>query len=293
MSNIFICKYCGKEMGVKQLGRHLWKIHSQKYEDYVKDNIGEFILHGWQPCVICGTVSKKKTCNRECFKQHCSNLKRGIIFGPMSDETKRKLSDDRKQKYANGWAPRIGKIHSRESKQKMSITQTIRLSDSTNHSFYGKHHTDETKEKISQTRIDRGVAKGENNPMYGKTHTPEAIEKIFSHRKMNKLEKIVADELDKATIPYHFQYFINEDGICKSFDFKIKNKPIIVEVDGDFWHGNPNTKYHHININKTIDNDKLKEKLALKKGIKVIRLWESDIKKDPSIVIKSITNCYL
>ena len=288
MSNIFICKHCGKEMGIKQLGRHLWKIHGKKYEDYVKENLDDFALLGWKPCVICGTISKKKTCNRECFKKHCSNLKRGIIFGPMSDETKQKLSNDRKQKYANGWAPRIGKNHSEESKKKMSDTQTTRLSDPTNHSFYGKHHTNETKEKISKIRIERGVAKGEKNGMYGKTHTPDTIKKIFSHRKMNNLEKMIADELDKASISYYFQYFIVDNGICKSYDFKIMGKPIIIEVDGDFWHGNPNQANHYKNVDVVRANDIIKTEMATAKGLHVVRLWESDIKKDPSIVLKYI-----
>src|SRR5690606_11436494 len=98
----------------------------------------------------------------------------------------------------------------------------------------------EVRKKISKTQKESGRYIGEKNPMFGKTHSPETIQKIFSHRKMNKLEKLVANELDKASIPYHFQYFINENGVCKSYDFKIKDKPIIIEVDGDFWHGNPN-----------------------------------------------------
>ena len=274
-------------MDIKQLGRHLWKIHNQKYEDYVKDNLGEFSSHGWKPCVICGTISKKKTCSRECFRKHCSNLKTGIVFGPMSDATKKKLSEDRKQKYADGWNPRIGKLHTEEAKRKISAANS------------GKKHPEmsgclnpacrkEVREQISRTRIDRGVAKGEKNGMYGKTHTEEAIKKIMSHRPMNKLERLVADEFDKANISYYFQYFIMDNGVCKSYDFKIKGKPLIIEVDGDFWHGNPNTKNHHIHVDETIENDKLKMKMAESRGLKIIRLWESDIKNDPSIVLKYV-----
>lgn len=288
MSDIFVCRHCGKEIGIKQLGRHLRKIHNQKYEDYVKDNLSEFLSHGWQHCVICGAISKKKTCSRKCFSKHCSNLKTGIVFGPMSDETKKKLSEDRKQKYANGWAPRVGKLHSEETKQKIGIANKENYSIPQNHPLYGKHHSQEAKEKMSSTRITRELSKGENNPMFGKTHTPEAIKKIFSNRKMNKLEKIVADELDRAKIPYYFQYFITEDGVCKSYDFKIKTKPLIIEVDGDFWHGNPNQSNHHIHVNKTRKNDKLKDEIAMKRGYKVIRLWESDIKKDRGIVLKAL-----
>jgi G:T-mismatch repair DNA endonuclease (very short patch repair protein) len=146
----------------------------------------------------------------------------------------------------------------------------------------------EVRKQISKTRIERGVAKGKNNPMFGKTHTPEAIKKILSHRPMNKLEKIVADELDKISIPYYFQYFITDNGICKSYDFKIKQKPIILEIDGDFWHGNPNTKNHFSKVSIVKKNDTLKENMAKNRGYKVIRLWERDIKKNPSLIGKVV-----
>jgi very-short-patch-repair endonuclease len=144
------------------------------------------------------------------------------------------------------------------------------------------------RKQISQTRIERGVAKGENNPMFGKTHTPEAIKKIFSHRPMNKIEKMIADELDKAGISYHFQFFIVEGKVCKSYDFKIKGKPLIIEVDGDFWHGNPKQKNHYEKVDEVKTNDLMKDLIAVGRGYKVIRLWESDIKKDPSIVLKYV-----
>lgn len=287
MSDIFICKHCGKEMGVKQFGRHLWKIHQQKYKDYVKENLPEFLLHGWQPCAICGTISKKKTCSRECFKQHCSNLKSGVVYGPMSDETKKKLSDDRKEKYANGWSPRAGKFHTEKSKRKNALAHLGKKMPSISGDLNPACRP-EVREQMSKTRIELGLSKGKNNPMFGKTHTPEAIAKIFSHRKMNKLEALVAEQLDKASIPYHFQYFINEGGICKSYDFKIDGKPIIIEVDGDFWHGNPNKKYHYEKVNDVRQNDIIKDELAKKRGIRVVRLWESDIKKDPSIILKHV-----
>lgn len=288
MSDIFICKHCGGEMGIKQLGRHLWKIHNQKYEDYVKDNLVDFVSHGWKHCVICGTISKKKTCSRECFSKHCSNLKTGIVFGPMSDETKQKLSEDRKQKYASGWAPRVGKLHTEETKLKIGIANKENYSIPENCPHYGQPHSQESKKKMSDTRINLGLSKGKNNPMFGKTHTPEAIKKIFAHRRMNKLEKVVADELDKARVPYHFQYFIVENEICKSYDFKIKGKPIIIEVDGDFWHGNPARSNHYDKVDTVRRNDRIKDEIAMKRGYKVVRLWESDIKKDRGIVLKAL-----
>jgi len=182
-------------------------------------------------------------------------------------------------------APRMGVILSDETKQKISIANTGKegLKGNLNPAC-----RPEVRKKISQTRIERGVAKGEKNGMFGKTHTPGAIKKIFSHRKMNKLERSVADQLDKAGIKYTFQFFIVRNGICKSYDFKIKRKPIILEVDGDFWHGNPAITNHYEKSDEVKGNDKIKTDLANKRGYRVVRLWESDIKANPFIVVESL-----
>ena len=192
-----------------------------------------------------------------------------------------------KQTWTGKNSTRIGAVLSDETKQKISDSNTGIIKPSITGNLNPACRP-EVREQISKTRIERGVAKGEKNGMYGKTHTPEAIRKIMSHRSMNKLEKIVADELDKANISYYFQFFITEKGVCKSYDFKIKGKPLIIEVDGNFWHGNPNQSNHHIHVNETRENDKLKDEIAMRRGISVIRLWESDIKKDPSIVLKHV-----
>jgi very-short-patch-repair endonuclease len=288
MSDIIVCRLDDRAVLLKHLSRHLKLHHGVEYKAYIKDYIEDFKDHGWNLCTVCGYVVKGTACAGACLKQHYSKTRKGVPKGPMSEETKRKLSLDRKRKYANGWAPRVGKPHSNESKVQMSKTQMNRLSDPKNHPFYGCNLSPEHKKKISETRLDRGVAKGEKNPMYGKTHTPESVRKIFSHRKMNNLEKLVAEQLDSNDIPYHFQFFIVKGGICKSYDFKIEGKPLILEIDGDFWHGNPSTKNHYDKASAVRKNDDVKTQLAEERGYKVIRLWESDIKKDPTIVLKHV-----
>jgi very-short-patch-repair endonuclease len=126
---------------------------------------------------------------------------------------------------------------------------------------------------------------GSNNGMYGQTHSLETIKKIFSHKKMTAPEKIVADLLDKNNIPYYFQFYINDKDTIKSYDFKIKGKPIIIEVDGDYWHGGPAYEKHFYNVEETKKNDEFKTFLAECNGYKVYRFWESDITKNPEVVL--------
>ena len=55
-------------------------------------------------------------------------------------------------------------------------------------SFYGKEHTRETKHKISEIRIRKGIAKGENNPNYGKRGDLSPIKgRIHSNEELNKM----------------------------------------------------------------------------------------------------------
>lgn len=62
--------------------------------------------------------------------------------------------------------------------------------------FFGKHHSEESKLKISNA--NKGVLCGENNPMYGKHHTDYAKDKIKQTRINKGLNREVY-QLDKET----------------------------------------------------------------------------------------------
>lgn len=334
MNNILICKHCNKSIGVKQMGRHLLKIHKQSYQDYVKTNLEEFKPFGWKLCIECGSCFKgfSKKCG-VCFtKKHNIKENQNVICRICNTNIHSKVISIHLNKHHNikfldyvkenlldfekfGWRKCFicGNItHKQGNKHEPTCSvecksrlQSIKYTGRKGHSFteeekqkigdanrgkqpfLGKQHTKETKRKISEFN-KQYYSIPENNPMFGKTHTPDAIKKIFSRRPMNKLEKKVADELKRNGVEYTFQFFIVEGEVCKSYDFKIKGKPIIIEVDGDFWHGNPNSKNHYEKLDEVKINDLLKDIIASERGYKVIRLWESDINKDISIVMNSL-----
>ena len=87
-----------------------------------------------------------------------------------------------------------GKKHTEETKQKLR-----ELNMGENNPMFGKYgelnpnygsqHSEETKKKISETRIEKGVAKGENNPMYGKKHSEESRRKMSDSLKGREMSE--------------------------------------------------------------------------------------------------------
>jgi very-short-patch-repair endonuclease len=142
--------------------------------------------------------------------------------------------------------------------------------------------------KISKTMKKLAKTSSYINPMQGKTHSMESLKKIFSKRSMTAPEKKIANLLESKKIKYHTQFFISNCGTVFSYDFKIQKRPIIIEVDGDYWHGGPGVEKYWFGVNKTRETDIKKDELAKSRGYKVLRLWESDINTSPENCLKQI-----
>ncbi len=258
------CRICNMIVGDQGIAWHLLKLHNKKYQEYVEENYDKYPedFTAWHKCVVCKKLCRKNTCSYA----HSIQL--------------------RKIKYPNG--TRFGHKNTAEAKRNMSKAQ-IKYYKTHVSKRLGTHHTEETKKLLSKQASD-GRRAGKNNGMYGKTHTPEAIKKIFSYRKMNKLERLVANKLTEAGYKFTFQYFIIENNICKSYDFKLRGVPLIIEVDGDFWHGNPDSPGKWREYKSVQKNDKLKIKIAKSRGLEVIHFWQSAIEKNPNIIVETLNS---
>lgn len=105
-------------------------------------------------------------------------------------------------------------------------------------------------------------------------------------------ELLVMNELRKQKI-----YFAKHaDKLFGKPDIVFRRKKVVVFIDSDFWHHNPkkfimpvtNIEYWEKKIRGNIERDKLVNKTLRKDGWKVIRYWESDIKKDVIKIVNRI-----
>lgn len=106
------------------------------------------------------TLDPKKIYNRS------SGGDQGFTYDPIAKERNRQahtgLYDGEKN-------PAYGMKQTEEVKHYLSELAKRRTGQK--NSFYGKHHSDETKEKNRQSHL--GLYDGENNPFYGKSHSTE------------------------------------------------------------------------------------------------------------------------
>jgi very-short-patch-repair endonuclease len=130
---------------------------------------------------------------------------------------------------------------------------------------------------------------------YWENLTDEQKNKLFRYNGTSKLESKISDTLNDMCISYTTQFPLKG----KLFDFRILNTNILIEVNGDYWHCNPN-KYKLNEIvkfpggnKKVIDiwnKDNKKREIAEKDGYKVIYIWEEEMKGNLSSLLLSKLN---
>jgi G:T-mismatch repair DNA endonuclease (very short patch repair protein) len=145
----------------------------------------------------------------------------------------------------------------------------------------------------------------EKSPMFNKKFTPEQKEKIRlriaqnsarSNKRNSKIQLKINSILDELKINYErekiFEYYA-ADNYLNDFN-------LIIEVMGDYWHGNPirynENKYTLNSIqDRTIIKDKQKKSYITNKyDIKILYLWETDINKNEELckkLIQEYINC--
>ena len=97
---------------------------------------------------------------------------------PLSEEHKKKISDKckGKKRSADAIAKMSNYHNNRKDGHNQKISEKSKLRTGDKNPFYGREHSEETKQLISEKLT--GVFVGEKNPFYGCSHTPETRERM-------------------------------------------------------------------------------------------------------------------
>lgn len=95
--------------------------------------------------------------------------------------------------------------------------------------------------------------------------------------------------LDKLKVKYIRQFEAKD--IKRFYDFYLPETNLIIEVDGGYYHSDPrvvdiNNLSPMQKHNKRVDE--AKNKWALAHGIPIMRIWEEDIRHNPSAVMREL-----
>jgi very-short-patch-repair endonuclease len=111
--------------------------------------------------------------------------------------------------------------------------------------------------------------------------------KTKQSNKKTKLEIKFEILLSLLNVGFAYQYEFKH----RLFDFYIPTKNILIEVDGDFYHCNPNSKHKEVIYETqelTKKNDEYKNQLCENHNITLLRYWEKDINERPEWVISDL-----
>jgi G:T-mismatch repair DNA endonuclease (very short patch repair protein) len=159
--------------------------------------------------------------------------------------------------------------------------------------FFGKKHSDKTKEQISKSRI--GKATGEKNSMANPEHREKARQCVIEWIKKTPIKYYNRSKKEKEI--YSFlktkfkktkHSFVVDKFIC---DIYIPELNLMIEYNGDYWHCNPkkyDKEYYHKIKNKTAgkiwEYDSNKIDLIKNYGYNLEIVWETDYEKNPKII---------
>ena len=291
--DFFNCKHCGKSYkDYSSFRKHMSMSHKISSEDVFI----EYKLNGVQPTCNCGCGGKTKFLGetlgfRNFLAGHNSIV--GVNNFHINPETKLKSAKTQSENWKKGMYRRWWEEDTEETKQKIEgIKEKLRndkeRSKKISENLKGKPKSEEHKNKLSESAKNRY----KNRPDLIDLARKNKLKRIKKKNKSaSKLEKKFISILElmgyKKDIDFIFQYEYQH----RLFDFYFIEKDLLIEVDGDFHHVNPESHEIKYKVQElTIKNDAVKNKICEDNNKKLIRIWEKDINNNPEYVIIQLKN---
>ena len=263
-------------------------------------------------CQKCGKMSCINFYNqlyrRDYICQSCNTI--GRIQPPRTEEYKKRMSEARKGWYVGEKNPFYGRQHTEETKKLLSLKNKGKRTGS-EAPFYGRRHPDHVIKEATRKRLITqnnwsDEKKAEHSKKISDSHKKlrEQNEEKYlnSKRKAGRISQMSVKRYAKNGLETRVHEKLIEMGIemdyCvilgyHQFDFGNKECRILLEVQGDYWHGNPELyeeqKLNHIQI-KNKENDKIKKGFAEKNNLKLFYLWEKDFNDGNFKILEDIKN---
>ncbi len=123
--------------------------------------------------------------------------------------------------------------------------------------------------------------------------TARAIARTQGKFTSSKIEDVVAAQLDALGVKYTRQRVVRDDGgrFAAVFDFWLTDLKIALELNGTFWHADPRVypiPTGDIQV-RCVARYHRKLDLCQRLGIRVVEVWEMDLKKSPA---EAVLNAY-
>jgi very-short-patch-repair endonuclease len=285
---IFICKICKKECNTLNSLRS----HSIQKHNISSDKIYvDYVLNGEEPKCECGCgnnspfISINKGFSRF-IQSHHNRIKGNNNFHKNPNTHKKAIETQKKNwkegKYVGWWEDKsentVKKIEGIKDKLRNNKERGKKISQS----LKGVPKTEESKRKLSISQKKRY----EDNPKLKENSSIRRINWLKTNlsSKKSKLELRFESMLKLINLKFINQYEFKK----RLFDFYLEDFNILIEVDGDFYHCNPDSKHNEIVYDTqkiTKQNDVYKDTLCLEHNISLLRFWEKDINERPEWVI--------
>ena len=117
---------------------------------------------------------------------------------------------------------------------------------------------------------------------------------------ISKLNKKVFSILESNNINFSIEFKLKKEKGYYAYDILLENSNKIIEIYGDYWHGNPRIykdndiilkgSSKEILVKDKWKNDKEKELFAINKNYQILIIWEYDLKNNKENCIKKILN---
>ena len=253
----YICQKC---LHIGERNPFYGKKHSQELKDKLsKERKGVWYIGEKNPMYGIDVKTKMSFEKIKQWKQHISEATRGEK-NPMYGKN---IKDYMSQEEYNNW-------------KKKHIDKALNL-------------TEDERKKIGDRFKEANEKWRKNDPegyIKSKKKAAHSSRLKQGNYKKSKIEQKVEEWLKQHNIDYDYSCIIGFGENCFQYDFIIHNKRILIEVQGDYWHGNPSL-FNEEGLNgkrklnetqkRKIKVDIKKKEFAESKNFNVVYIWESDI----------------